>query len=50
MEACEIIAAMESLAPLKLSDEFVKTYGGYDNSGIIIPMPKNVTGVVFSTT
>lgn len=48
MEACEIIAAMESLAPLKLSAEFVKTYGGYDNSGIIIPMPKNVTGVVFS--
>ena len=48
MEAFEIIAAMENLAPLKLSDEFVKTYGGYDNSGVIIPVPKDVSGVVFS--
>lgn len=48
MENCKILAELEELAPLKLSDEFVKRYGGYDNSGIITPLPDEVTGVIFS--
>lgn len=47
MEAFEILSAMEELAPLKFSDEFVKTYGGYDNSGVILPLPEEVGGVAF---
>lgn len=47
METYELLSAMEELAPLKLSDEFVKTYGGYDNSGVILPLSEKVKGVVF---
>ena len=48
METYELLSAMEEFAPLKLSDEFVKTYGGYDNSGVIVPLSERLKGVVFS--
>ena len=47
MESRKILSAAEELAPLKLSREFVKTYGGYDNSGVILPVAETITGVVF---
>lgn len=38
----------ERVAPVKLSDDFCKKYGMYDNSGIIINCGNAVTGVLFT--
>ena len=37
--AGDILALVEELAPFELSDEYVKRYGGKDNSGLLIGSP-----------
>lgn len=48
MKLTEIFAKLEEVAPVALSDEFCKTYGLYDNSGIILNSGKEVCGALFS--
>lgn len=48
MKVKEVLEVIEEYAPLKFSDEFVKKYSAYDNSGIIIDNGKEVTGIAFS--
>lgn len=47
MKVEEVLAKIEEVAPLKLSHDFCKDYGLYDNSGIIINCGNKVTGVLF---
>lgn len=45
----EVYERIDALYPKKISDEYVKTYGGRDNSGILIdPGKASVTGALFS--
>ena len=39
---------LEEVAPLNLSKEFCEKYGAYDNSGIIVSVDEEITGVVFA--
>lgn len=48
MKLTEIFAKLEEVAPVALSDEACKTYGMYDNSGIIINCGQDIKGVLFS--
>ena len=43
MKLNEIYALLDALAPKALGDEFCKTYGAYDNSGIILDCGNEVT-------
>lgn len=47
MKVEEVLSCIEEVAPLKLSHDFCKNYGLYDNSGIIVNCGKPVTGVLF---
>lgn len=44
----DVLAALEKVAPVGLSDEFCNKYKMYDNSGIIINCGGEVTGVLFA--
>ncbi len=48
MKINEVYNLIDGFAPFKLSDEFVKVENGYDNSGILLPLTEEVTGVVFA--
>ncbi len=49
MKVEQILSLLEEkVAPVKLSDNFCKKYGLYDNSGIIINCGNEVTGVLFT--
>jgi dinuclear metal center YbgI/SA1388 family protein len=48
MKITEFVNLLEKYAPLKLSSDFVKEINGYDNSGVIVNLDKDITGVVFS--
>lgn len=48
MKPVEALAFLEqNVAPVALSDEFCKKYGGYDNSGIIVDCGTEVAGALF---
>ena len=48
MKITDIFALLEgNVAPVSLSDELCRTYGAYDNSGIIADCGGKVTGVLF---
>lgn len=44
----EIFAALEKYAPIKLSDEIVKSENGYDNSGIILANDGEIKNIAFA--
>lgn len=44
----EVYERIDALYPKKLSDDYVRTYGGRDNSGILVDPFKAVTGALFS--
>ena len=48
MKLNDIFAMLEDIAPVALSNEACKTYGMYDNSGIIINCGQDIKGVLFS--
>ena len=48
MKLNEIMAKLEEVAPVALSDGFCKKYEMYDNSGIIINCGKEIVGALFS--
>ncbi len=48
MKLSEIYAIADSLAPKALSDEMCQKYGFYDNSGILVDVGEEITGIVFS--
>lgn len=48
MKIEDVLAALEKYAPLSLSAEFCNKYDAYDNSGIIVKTPSDITGAVFS--
>lgn len=48
MKLNEIFARLEEVAPVALSDELCKTYGLYDNSGIILNSGNDICGALFS--
>ncbi len=48
MKINEFVGLLENYAPLKLSSDFVKLINGYDNSGVIVDLKEDITGVVFS--
>ena len=48
MKLNDIYGLIDLYAPFSLSDRFVESAGGYDNSGIMATMDGDVTGVLFS--
>lgn len=48
MKLSEIYRVIEGLAPKAISDEYCKTYGAYDNSGLLVEADEEITGVLFS--
>ena len=48
MKLNDVLAVLEEVGPLSLSDEFCRKFGAYDNSGIIIKSGEEVNGAVFS--
>ncbi len=48
MKLSEIYAIANKLAPISISEEMCARYGWYDNSGILVDVNEEVTGVVFS--
>jgi len=48
MNINKVLQILEEKAPIILSNEFCLKYGAYDNSGIIVGLDKEVTGVLFS--
>lgn len=48
MQLNDLYSLVLRVAPISLSDEYCKTYDGYDNSGIIIDAGQDVTKIMFS--
>lgn len=48
MKLNEIYALLDALAPKALSDEFCKTYGAYDNSGVLVDAGGEIDKALFS--
>jgi len=48
LRVSEIYNKLDELYPFRISDEYIKIYGGYDNSGIIIDLNNEVQKIVFS--
>ncbi len=48
MKLSEIYEIADKIAPKALSDELCQKYGFYDNSGILVDVGEDVTGIVFS--
>ncbi len=48
MKLSEIYEIANALAPKSISDEMCAKYGWYDNSGILVDVGEEITGVVFS--
>lgn len=48
MKLNEIYKIADRIAPKRLSDEFCRTAGAYDNSGLLVEACEEVTGVVFT--
>lgn len=48
MKPVDALAFLEkNVAPVALSDEFCKKYGGYDNSGLIVDCGNDICGALF---
>ena len=48
MKLSEIYAVANEIAPKSLSDEYCKTYGAYDNSGILVDTGDEVNAILFA--
>ncbi len=48
MKLSEIYEMANTLAPKSISDEMCAKYGWYDNSGILVDVDEEITGIVFS--
>ncbi len=48
MKLSEIYKIADEIAPKALSDEFCAKYGAYDNSGILVDVNEEITGIVFA--
>ena len=48
MKIQNVLNLLEQYAPLSLSNEFCQRYDAYDNSGIIVKIDEDITGIVFS--
>ncbi len=48
MKLSEIYKIADDLAPKSLSDEMCARYGHYDNSGVLVDVDEEITGVVFA--
>ena len=48
MKLSEIYQVADKIAPRRLSDEYCRNYGAYDNSGILVDTGDDIKGVVFS--
>ena len=48
MKLSELLSLLEYVAPLSVSDEMCKSYGFYDNSGILVDSGEDINGVLFS--
>ncbi len=48
MKLSEIYQIANEIAPKRLSDEYCKTYGAYDNSGVLVDTGDEITGVLFT--
>lgn len=48
MKLSEIYKIADEIAPKCLSDEYCRTAGAYDNSGLLVEACEEVTGIVFS--
>lgn len=44
----EVYERIDALYPKKISDDYVKTYGGHDNSGILLNPEREIAGALFS--
>ena len=48
MKLSELYEIANEIAPKALSDEYCKTYGAYDNSGLLVEACDEVKGIVFT--
>ena len=48
MKLSEVYKIADAIAPKRLSDEFCRTAGAYDNSGLLIEACEEVTGILFT--
>ncbi|MBQ5930266.1 MAG: Nif3-like dinuclear metal center hexameric protein [Clostridia bacterium] len=48
MKLSEIYKIADEIAPKRLSDEYCKNYGAYDNSGVLVDTGDEVKGVLFT--
>lgn len=48
MKLSEVYKIADEIAPKRLSDEFCRTAGAYDNSGLLVEACEEVTGIVFT--
>ena len=48
MKVSEINEILNKYAPLKLSNDYVKSFDAYDNSGILVDVGEEISGVLFS--
>lgn len=48
MKINDIYDILNEYAPFALSDKLVEMENGYDNSGILVPVTEDITGIVFS--
>ncbi|MBQ7948813.1 MAG: Nif3-like dinuclear metal center hexameric protein [Clostridia bacterium] len=48
MKLSEIYKIADAIAPKRLSDEYCRTAGAYDNSGLLVEACEEVTGILFS--
>ena len=48
MKLSEVYKIADEIAPKRLSDEFCRTAGAYDNSGLLVEACEEVTGILFT--
>lgn len=48
MKLSEIYKIADGIAPKRLSDEYCRLYGAYDNSGVLVDTGDEITGVLFT--
>ena len=48
MKLSEIYKIADAIAPKRLSDEYCRTAGAYDNSGLLVEACEDVTGILFT--
>ena len=48
MKLSEVYKIADKIAPKRLSDEYCRTAGAYDNSGLLVEACEEVTGIVFT--